>query len=277
MGKRWTSTEIQTLTELYSFSSVEELLKRLPGRSKDAIHLKANGGLNLSRLEHYRLNNQKHINYNKNFFSKPILMNSYFAGLLAADGHIHSDRDAVSLTLAIKDKEQVYRLALETSHKGKVRIRENKSGVPNSQDIAHLHFGCATQWISDLDTIFNIRKDKSTNLSGPGLKDKNCRLSFIIGFLDGDGYISTYTNKSGKYPLMGFVGTKNMLEWIKEEFESLAKSTEKSSKVHLDSAGTVFRYRISGKRAVKILQTLKTIDVPKMPRKWNRDFFLTYK
>jgi hypothetical protein len=210
---------------------------------------------------------QKHYTLNKNYFNKPNLKNSYWAGLLAADGCIQR-KDSVAIVLHKNDEHHLKTFAEYVNYNGPILSSRTDNCVK-------INFYGAQQWVKDLDKNFSITKKKSLTLKPPPLYSYKLRLAFVIGYLDGDGSIFHRVRKHHtkakeyQYPCvsMAFVGTLDILEWIKQNLDDLIPpiSTINVRKCHKARA---YQYVVSGKRAKELVRQLKRIDVPKLERKW---------
>lgn len=133
--------------------------------------------------------------------------------------------------------------------------------------------------VTDLVSIFNITPRKSLTLKPPFLINEENVWGFIIGYIDGDGCVSTstvkrnYGKKVYQYTVLSIYGSRFILEWIKEKFDN---------KFPIDNPSTIrpiskkphHQYKIEGKRAVEILNFLRSKHVPKLERKWNKHAFI---
>ena len=103
----------------------------------------------------------------------------------------------------------------------------------------------------------------------PKLKSTECKLAFIIGYIDGDGYIGL-----GRFGCLRLTitGHENILNWIKKEFDFLFPSNRNGLAAVNCIKGAderIKRYSIEGKRAKSILTLLKNYhDIYKLDRKW---------
>lgn len=261
MAARWSDEEILLLKEKYGKSTCKEL-KRLFGRSPIGIHIKARK-LGLSSNLNKRGQFQQKYVHNEHFFKIPNILNSYWAGFIAADGCLNDSGGASSLQISLNKKDAIHleQFRCDINSTGLVKITEYKWKV------AKLRIGCASQLFLDLGQNFNITPRKTHTLLPPSLVDFNHKLAYIIGYIDGDG--SIMKTKCGRnYDWISIVGTRNLLLWISSVFNELEPS--KSGKTNVYKGKSMWMYSLQGPRATKILDRLRQIPTPKLERKWKR-------
>ena len=210
------------------------------------------------------VNSRKHREYyiNDNFFEIPNLINSYWAGFIAADGNISKDYRQLSFGLASKDKIILENLLKDTN--SNYIIRDYKSHGHDCVSITIM----SPKICNDLLLNFNITDNKSLTLIHPNLENELID-AFIIGYLDGDGSIGLYESKKQKSLQISLLGTYSICEWIKYRFSTLYEKeigTIFHDKRHNENT---FSYTITDKSARFIFEHLYTISVPKLNRKWN--------
>lgn len=213
---------------------------------------------------------------NQRAFSNETLESYYWAGFFAADGGII--RNSLDLTLQKRDLNAVEKFKSFLSYNGPIRTINVKnrtyykvyiSGIPILTKI--------------LKKKFNITERKSLTLRPPIIKNSKKRLAFIIGYLDGDGCI--YQDKETLQ--LHFLGTRFVLKWILEAFKKYCPEMNPSVRNASCNNGKTKQicFSFSGgkrkrsrKRCLKNLTFLKMLlelDIPKLPRKWNkvREFY----
>lgn len=124
-------------------------------------------------------------NHNLKKLLKDTHVSLYWMGFLMADGHF-SNINRLVIALANKDVEHLKKFAKYIKYP-KIRKR-NKT---NSYALSVLD----TIVVRDLKNKYNINNKKSYN--PPSLKiNDNKFISFLIGFIDGDGCIRNQTNRN---------------------------------------------------------------------------------
>ena len=123
-----------------------------------------------------------------------------------------------------------------------------------------------------MENIFNITPRKTFSLRPPGNLDYTCAVAYIVGFLDGDGWI--YEDRG--YFRLGFISSsKVILEWIKASFDRMVPTENKRIANVLKSKrgvykSAVYTYSVGGKRALSVLGKLLSVDIPRLRRKWEK-------
>lgn len=139
--------------------------------------------------------------YNVHFFDEYNENSCYWAGFIASDGYVRSDRDAVTIHLASVDYEHLLKIAKLTDYEGNVKINKNE---------CYITF--AGKWFCEsLAKNFDINPRKTFDISISDKIPNDMVKHFIRGYFDGDGSVSY----SGKYLSINFTsGSKKMLSKI---------------------------------------------------------------
>jgi hypothetical protein len=199
---------------------------------------------------------------NHHAFDKLTLTSCYWAGYIAADG-------------CIKDKSNTYpnfQLNFHVNRRDRRQLSLIKCFLQANNPIYHYNDGSCELSINQLNHLanvlrvrFNITTRKSLTLMPP-LITNNFALAFIVGYIDGDGCIR---KDKYKHNILHLRGTQEVLKWICMIFDKLDSGNHYcTSKPRLHDG--YWSYTISGHRAIRILNQLKSLDIPKMPRKWNK-------
>lgn len=198
---------------------------------------------------------------NSTFFSKPNLLNSYWAGFIAADGCVidtNGNQKILTIELAIKDYKHL--LVFKNTLKVNKKIAIYKNGKSCRVSIG------SNKLCEDLYKNFNIVPRKSLTLKPPKNLTNKQALAYIIGYIDGDGSIfymkRKHFNKIYKYLRLDVIGTKKLLTYIK-------KYINKDIKILKRPTESNFRLILDGKKAKTVLYSLNKINVPKLTRKWS--------
>lgn len=120
--------------------------------------------------------------YDFTFFSKYTEESAYWAGFIAADGHIRSgDRKTLSIKLSSIDYEHLVKFKEAIEFSGNVHKSER----------GYSYIDISGEWITDtLNENFNISERKTHNLQFPTLPP-DLLPHFVRGFFDGDGSITS--------------------------------------------------------------------------------------
>jgi len=256
--KRWTEKEEINLANLYGKHQNKEIALIL-GRSVAAVSIKAKslglkGNPSRTRRQH---------NLNDGFFEKHTLEACYWAGFIAADGNISSPkRKKANVRIKLKDIDVDHLEMLKKSLK-----YENELSRSDQKGFVYYTLSFFSEQIVEDLKWFNIIPKKSLVLNPPPLDGKKA-LSFIIGYIDGDGcvYLETLKKRNPRLRLC-LVGTEQMLLWIKFNFDKIVPFSIASTPRKIKNS-KIYQYQIASKKALDVLNYLNLIDVPKMQRKW---------
>ena len=221
-------------------------------------------------------NNKPKYSKNDNYFSSSTVQNSYWAGFIGADGCIsksHNIYSSLKIKLKDTDKNHLLNFKEDIDYTGPIIDNIAKKPKKDSYKYKKQHYNQSTiqiysakQIISDLNSNFNITPQKSLILQPPNLTNKDEILSYIIGYIDGDGHIS-----NGK-PRLSIVGNKEILDWINNIFNN-------SGKVYSEKRSKSYYLQFNIKDSIKILVKLQNIitkyNLKVLDRKWNkiREYF----
>lgn len=266
--KRWTRKEDLLLGDLYRDFPLKVIYSYFPKRTNNAVKQRifslglSKKGRNIRRKTTYICKDD--------YFSVPNLQNSYWAGFIAAGGRIN-DRGHLEIGLSSKDSNHLESFIKEAGFTGRVitSIKHNK--VYGSSKMSRVSICCAKRWKKDLESKFSIIPRKTFCLVPPNLNDLNLCLSYIIGYIDGDGCIWSPSCDSNKINLE-ILGTRKILYWIRDCFSYIDKSSLGRS---IESKASIYRLRFKGRLAKRILGVLAEIDVPKLKRKWSKVYNIT--
>ncbi len=212
--------------------------------------------------------------YNEEFFKEPNVINSYWAGFIAADGCISDTGHSINLKVSLKstDIEILEKLAKDIEYSGPIPVysatyspaQQEKYGYTStsfySAKLVIYAFGKAAR---DLKDNFNITPRKSLTLKFPGHLPDECKRAFIVGYSDGDGCISFRKDRSGRPNglVWYIVGTQQFLQEI-QTFMGFGTIYKR---------GNCSAYRASARQHMLELPELLQIDkVPHLPRKWDK-------
>lgn len=136
--------------------------------------------------------------YNIHFFDEYTPESCYWAGFIAADGNIRSDRNCVSIHLKITDKKHLEKFAKLIDFTGTIE-----------QDTTSCRISINGEWyVKKLEEKYNIIPQKTLILEPPVQIPKDLLPHYIRGYFDGDGCV-TQTNN---YPHISFTsGSEKML------------------------------------------------------------------
>ena len=279
--KFWSSQEEVKLRELVSdslsFSDIGKILKR----SKQSCQ---NHSTIMGLKNNYM--RRKYSN-NSDFWSSPNLLNCYWAGMSAADASIHkrgrnNDKYTFRMSLAAVDEKHLIQFKQDIDFDGEVIISDRLKNGKN-YPVATLTIN-DNKWGVDLAEIFNIVPNKAHGLRSPNLNDDLLKLSYFIGYTDGDGCICLVNRKNITKPELLFRFTSCSIEiitWLKSLIDRIfpkhifSRRNNKTS-ISTSSNKNYHSFAVSGMRALVLYNYLKDFNVPKLDRKWNRQIILDF-
>jgi hypothetical protein len=241
----WTTNEVQIVRENINRIPYARIALMLHGRSVEAIKTRASI-LGISR-KGVRFPKRS---LNENFFSKPTLLSSYWAGFIAADGCVLSASGRAEIRIGInqRDLEHLRRFSLDVGYDGPIAFTK--------KSIRTVSICGAHQWVKDLKDVFNIGPRKTFTLHPPYLPQKMA-LAYSIGYIDGDGCWATM--QQGKYLYLIVVGT-----WMADLWR------EAGAKIGIPKLRfqRCWRLSLGCSKAEGVAKLLEDFDVPRLQRKW---------
>ena len=265
--KRWAEEENKILKENYGKISYKEIGKLLPNRTHSGIKKQAQN-LNLTNKENTIMSilGNRIYSYDRDYFSAPNLQNCYWAGLIGADGYVDLNGNRITLGLDVEDINTLKELKKETKFDGVIKTEELQGYNPHT--MAKISFCSAHEWMKDLKNNFNIITRKSFTLLPPVLDDTKLIMSYIKGYLDGDGWTTPPERCCKNSYHIGFTGNWQILEWIKKILDENYPICGNRGFSNVRKNHSIFKYEIEGKRAEKILRDIQNIKTPHIPSKW---------
>jgi hypothetical protein len=222
----------------------------------------------VSQMAKRRFSGSKCININHCFFNQPNILNAYWGGYLAADGCLVKDGNSyvVRLKLGVKDVHVLEKLKQDLNYEGRVLFYKSKyiyKGENKETNICLLKFSSETIF-EDLFYWYNLTPNKTFTLEFPNrIEDVDILLSFIIGYIDGDGCI-----KKNGYGI-NILGNENFLIKMKLFLEKLGIL---SSSVSFKSNSKIHELNLYGKNVKKLFQLSYRLfeEICPLKRKWDR-------
>jgi hypothetical protein len=253
--KYWTEEETLILKEHYGKIKVKNLQQLLPNRTLPSIRWQAQQ----LKLKADRTVTNKHTNFDESFFSNINIINSYWAGFIAADGCIYQNK----CVLYQNDINVIQNFQIAIHHNGNISHRY-RIGCGHEYSISL----SSQKIVDDLNKNFSITPNKSLTLKPPNI-DNVFALAYIIGYVDGDGYICIINSKNRKpYFVLGIIGTYDLLYWIKKIL-----NLESSPHLRTDCKSPIYRLTATHNTAINLVNKLKSIkelDNIRLERKWNK-------
>lgn len=201
------------------------------------------------------------VGYRKYWYDEVALISKtpqsyYWLGFIAADGNISSTGRLI-VGLAEKDLIHLQKLcgflSLSKPPSYKLSTKSYEISVMLSKKV-----------LTYIKENLNITTKKSLTYEFPKIEQENLLDCFIIGYIDGDG--SWNWNKKNQALRLGIRGTFSTLESIRNRIYYLL-SSNKINKISTSDGYPHFQ--ISGKKAVKLYNYYRSIDIYKLSRKWD--------
>lgn len=211
----------------------------------------------------------------ESFFSVPNLLNSYWAGFIAADGHIRkTSANSGWLSIGIKTTDRVLleRFVQDVGWEGEIQDRKRER-LGTICEISEIKIG-SKQIYHDLMDVFHLSQDKTTRLEPPDLPPE-CKLAYIIGYIDGDGSIKYYSHHSKAFHFTICGGLSDtILQWMKKTFEqkfqrSIGTIAQRKASRKNGQKQTQYLYQLYSQTALDVLEWLNAVPVGKLERKWS--------
>ena len=268
---QWVEADIEIVKQNY-YEGVPHCMALLPQYNRSAIKWLANSlGLRVNPSTIGRK-----YTHNNAYFTELTMENCYVAGFIAADGSLRSRGKVLSIILHQQDKVILERFKQFFDYTGEiVDAHRIDTRTNSSRSTTTLVVNGVGQWYTDLGRHFNITPAKTKTLQAPNLSSMDHKIAFIAGYIDGDGCIMW---SGGKFYL-DILGTESVITFIKEVFDTIVPIPENGigrgsmldlSKYNNRYSFPLYKYRISGKRAIAICQYIKQYPLPFLERKWSK-------
>jgi hypothetical protein len=260
-----TDLQKKNITSYYGKMPNQSLASMVGIKEKALIYNAHKLGLKFNRKV-FSPNSKYSINHN--YFNVPSYNNSYWAGFIAADGCVRKrtrNRWSLTMQLARKDRLALEELKRQLSYDGpildKIRIPKEGDLIKTVRENSILSFN-SYNIVGDLDRFWNITPCKSLTLEPPSDEIiDGLAIAYIIGLLDGDGYINYSQMK------VGWLGTETLLLWVKRTLEDVLNISIPANV--LKGQSNIYRFTISGSMARLVRSVL--LDIPldfRLNRKW---------
>ena len=187
------------------------------------------------------------------YWNSPNIENSYYAGLMAADGNIDKHGTYWQICLHNKDLRLIESLKSATQYHGNI----HRAGVKKNMWYIRV---TSKKMVDDLKANFGIIPKKSLILKPPRLNNNDHIMAFISGYIDGDGSISL--NKKGL--CLSILGTKGVVTWIRDSFLHIMGTDYK----YIYKNGNIYTFSAWNEKAFRITEELSSVEVPRLNRKW---------
>lgn len=262
---KFTKEEIEILKELYEFGSKDLLLSNLPGRDYGTIKWKANVlGLKKKRAVQIESDLSALLNNSPEAF--------YWIGFLMADGCVNHYQKRIALSISKKDESHMFRFAnfIKCTNICYTSC-ESKSPSGNVYIKKMCSISAADKYIiPQIIEKFNFKPKKTYN--PPNLKYLNNNIdlciSFIIGFIDGDGTISSLKKNKNLCALAIRCHTSwlNNLQYFSDKICGEIYVSSKKAYIY-DNCAVI---QMNTKMIKYLYNKAVTLQLPVLERKWNK-------
>ena len=261
-GILWTKIEDDILYQNYNCKSTKYVKSLLINRTVGAIKSRAN-----------YLGIKKEIVSVRGGNIEPLLLDTpeafYWIGFIFADGSIINDKTRLSVSLAEKDHEHLRKMASFLNTTTKVYIENG--GWTDNQPFCKLRIQ-DKQRVPELCAKFDLKPRKTYNPPNLCINDDDLFISFLCGFIDGDGCIVINKNRKNCINITIKVHGSwfDTLCYIEQRIYSALQLTKyrDNNLTSLNKKGFAV-LRLSDNTLIrKLKQRAVELEIPIMNRKW---------
>lgn len=266
-NKIWSQEELDYVRDNYPHTSASKIAVVL-NRSRNSVKHAAR---KLSVSSDFKFG-QRLYSYNQDFFAVPNRLNSFYAGFIGADGCIQKNNTVWALTIKLAQKDRFILERFKEDYAGQQPIIDRfeiSDLYPQGSWKSKLSIWSANKWKADLESNFGIIENKTYRIGPPNLCSKDLHLSYILGYMCGDGCVSVAKNT---HDLRINISSCSILilKYIESIFDKYFPSVyhhNPSCEIKQDSKSNVYLYKIGGMRGAVILDYLNKLGCPKFDRK----------
>lgn len=200
--------------------------------------------------------------YDIHFFDEYSVDSCYWAGFIAADGYVRSDRANVSIHLSVVDIEHLKKLEKLTNYTGKITVYDNECCL-----------SFAGEWFPKaLAKNFEIYPRKTFDIMLSDKIPKDMIPHFLRGYFDGDGCVTNV----GEYLRISFTsGSVNLLKQISDFLYNHGVRVRNEFGVPKISNNCFMTYNCKNAQQILELLYADSTDSTRLDRKYQR--YLQYK
>lgn len=224
----------------------------------------------ISKTYNLHVDNRRKYTVNHYYFENiDTAEKAYWLGFLDADGNIDKKKQHLSITLQRKDENALYkfRQCLDSSHPV-----NHKMCIFNNQSYAQSVLTISSRILCEDLVKAGCVPNKSLCLLPPQI-DNSLIPYWVLGYMDGDGSVKTYIDKTNQKPRLNisFTGTYEVLSFIRDYFGT----NSKIQKEH--RCENTFHFTVTETKSIEFLSCLynsSPIDYISLDRK--REKFIQY-
>lgn len=221
----------------------------------------------LNRLKKIDVKKNIRHSVNHDIFGSFTPESCYWAGFIAADGCINSNKRNVGIELAYIDNQHLKNLCGVVERDDMVWVRERESGgkIYKYSSVSIV----SKKIVSDLSDNFSVTPKKSLTLQPPNNLPKEYVHHFIRGYIDGDGHIGWHKHNN-KPRISVCSGSKKLLEWLTCGIKNNVKTG--NPKIRKSKNKDLYNIEFMGNQVYDILDWLYKDSSPqtRLERKYER-------
>ena len=264
-SKRYEFTEkgLETVKALLLEGKSYVYISRIFGINPDTLSL-------LCKKSEVARDNRRIYTVNESYFNKiDSVEKAYWLGFLEADGSIN--RNKINLTLQRRDERAIQNFLDSIGSDKPIKYKTVYFKGEKECQQAYVSVDSLSM-VKDLER-HGCTRNKSLTLSPPIFLSKDLVPYWILGYMDGDGSVSIFSDKSRNGCIrfkIGFTGTKEVLEFIREFFQNSAKITQEHR-----CRNNTYRFVVTETKAIDFLSRVysnRRIYEISLDRKRNKFF-----
>jgi hypothetical protein len=180
---------------------------------------------------------------------------AYWAGLLAADGCLSSRRKEFSIELKAADELHLGQFLSFLKYDNCLSYRCVKN-VCSRNIYAGLRVS-SVRIYDKLQENFGLTPSKTLSLLPPNIKDESCKKAYLLGYLDGDGYVKRTKGVRRDLQIGICSASPQFIRWIVAEIEKIVGKTGQSICTQSKSRkNTIYSTTLHTKEAKKFMENL---------------------
>lgn len=258
----WSKKEDRLLARTYSMNNAFDTAKKIKNRTPCAVE---------ERIKKLKLKHSKDFVFEPNSTGdlRPLLRETneayYWIGFLSADGNF-GRKGCLTLLVSEKDSKHIKRFA------SLIKAKEKNCTRPNNRK--YVYVACSHKINSNkIMKKFGFGHRKTYKPPFCVVSDKdNLFLSYMTGYLDGDGYIIWKTGYKKSQYVIGVGCRKEWKNWLIKNFKRIAKIL--GICVHVGFYTKKNKYiivTVASKNFMRLLKKqIKILKIPYLKRKWDK-------